>query len=219
MQQQQQFMPFGWPMPPYLPLPPTIDDRDLFINSVVNGGPSAPGPEGPTGPQGEAGVGIVDAEVTDNPGDLLILLTDGTVINAGNVVGPPGPTGDTGATGATGATGDTGATGATGPQGPPGKCKDCECNTVTIKEDYCATDTDCYIGALLKEKATVTLPNDVPTGTRYTIKLEFGAPVGTRKLTIEPKSPALINGVTAITLTTPYEFVSVIYNNGNWWTI
>jgi hypothetical protein len=201
---QQQFMPFGWAIPGYLPLPPIIDDRDLFINSVVNGGAGTPGP------QGEAGVGIDSAEITSNPGDLLLLLTDGTVINAGQVVGPQGPTG---------ATGSQGNTGATGPEGPPGKCKDCECNTVTIKEDYCATETDCYIGAQLKEKATVTLPANVPDGTRYTIKLEFGAPVGNRKLTVEPGAPALINGVTNLTLTTPYESVSVLYNNQNWWTV
>lgn len=192
---QYQPMPFGWSMPLYLPLPPTIDDRDLFINSVVNGGPGTPGPEGPAGPQGEAGVGIVDAEVTDNPGDLLILLTDGTVINAGNVVGPPGP------------------------QGPPGQCRSCSCQTITITGDYCANETDCYIGAQLKDKATITLPNKVDPGTQYIIKLEFGAPVGNRKLTVEPEAPALINGVTALTLTTPYESVSVVYNNQNWWTI
>lgn len=219
MQQQQQFMPFGWPMPAYLPLPPIIDDRDLFINSVVNGGPGTPGPEGPAGPQGIAGVGIDSAEVTENPGDLIILLTDGTVINAGNVVGPQGTPGTAGNTGAMGPQGVPGTTGPPGPQGPPGKCKDCECNTITIKEDYCATETDCYIGAELKEKATVTLPYNVPAGTRYTIKLEFGAPVGNRKLTVEPESPALINGVTNLTLTTPYESVNVLYNNDNWWTV
>lgn len=198
---QYQTMPFGWSMPAYLPLPPTIDDRDLFINSVVNGGP---GIAGPAGPQGEAGIGIASAEVTPNPGDLLLLLTDGTIVNAGSVIGPPGA---------------DGAAGPTGPQGPPGTCKYCECNTVTIKEDYCATETDCYIGAQLKEKATLTLPYNVANGTRYTIKLEFGAPVGNRKLTIEPESPALINGVTNLTLTTPYESASVIYNNQNWWTV
>lgn len=194
---QYQTMPFGWCMPPYLPLPPTIDDRDLFINSVVNGGPGTPGPEGPPGPQGEAGVGVASAEVTDNPGDLLLLLTDGTIINAGPVIGPPGVPGET---------------------GPPGPSGGCSCVTTTITEDYLATETDCYIGAQLKYKATVTLPNTVPPGTQYTIKLEFGAPVGNRKLIVQPESPALINGVTAITLTTPYESVSVIFNNGNWWT-
>jgi hypothetical protein len=186
---QYQTMPFGWSMPIYLPLPPTIDDRDLFINSVVNSGAGTPGPEGP------AGVGVVSAEVTDNPGDLLLLLTDGTVVNAGNVIGPPGP------------------------PGPAGTCKGCVSSTITITEDYCASETNCYIGAQLKDKATVTLPSTVPTGTRYSIKLEFGAPVGNRKLTLQPEPPSLINGVTAITLTTPYESVNVIYNNDHWWTI
>ena len=211
---QQQLMPFGWPMLPHIPVRP-LDDIDI-INYTAPSQPGPPGPPGPAGPagpqgvagpqglqgepgepgaQGEQGVGVEGAEVTDNPGDLLITLTDGTVINAGTVVGPQGP------------------------PGPAGKCKGCECNTVTIKEDYCATETDCYIGAQLKEKATVTLPTNVPNGTRYTIKLEFGAPVGNRKLTVEPESPALINGVTAITLTTPYESVSVLYNNQNWWTV
>jgi hypothetical protein len=203
---QYQTMPFGWSMPPYLPLPPTIDDRDLFINSVVNGGAGTPGPTGPTGPtgpQGEAGVGVAGAEVTPNPGDLLLLLTDGTVVNAGSVLGPTGP---------------SGLPGQPGPTGPPGPSKGCDCTTTTITQDYCASETDCYIGAQLKDKATVTLPSNVPDGTRYTIKLEFGAPVGNRKLIVQPESPALINGVTAITLTTPYESLSVIYNNANWWT-
>ena len=203
---QYQTMPFGWCLPPYLPLPPLIDDRDLFINSVVSSGAGTPGPQGPAGPQGVAGIGIASAEVTPNPGDLLLLLTDGTIINAGSVIGPAGPQGD------------IGPNGDTGPIGPPGPSGSCSCVTTTITEDYCATEKDCYIGAQLKEKATVTLPNSVASGTKYTIKLEFGAPVGNRKLIVQPESPALINGVTAITMTTPYESVNVIYNNGNWWT-
>jgi len=197
---QQQFMPFGWPMPLYLPLPPTIEDNDLFINSVVGGTP-VPGPEGPAGPQGipgangTDGISVVGAEVSPNPGNLLLTLSDGTVLDAGSVIGPPGP------------------------PGPSEPCKDCKCNTVTITSDYCASEADCYIGAQLKDKATVKLPNTVPAGTKYTIKLEFGAPVGNRKLILQPESPSLINGVTTITMTNPYESVSVIFNNGNWWTI
>lgn len=213
-QRQRQMMPFGWPIAPLVPpglapsiipfCPPSLDDRDLVINSNILG---PPGPQGEPGPQGKTGVGVASAEVTDNPGDLLLLLTDGTLINAGQVVGPQGVPGATGATGATGA------------QGIPGSCKSCGCNTTTIKEDYCATETDCYIGAQLKDKAIVTLPYNVPDGTSYTIKLEYGAPVGNRKLTVQPEAPALINGVTAITMTTPYESVSVLYNNQNWYTI
>jgi hypothetical protein len=194
---QQQFMPFGWPTPLYLPLPPTIEDNDLFINSVVNGS-STPGPEGPPGPAGADGVSVVSAEVSPNPGNLFITLSDGTVLDAGSVIGPEGPP---------------------GPEGPAGPSKSCGCNTTTITEDYHVTEKDCYIGAQLKDKATITLPNKVAAGTKYTIKLEFGAPVGNRKLVVEPESPALINGVTAITMTTPYESINVIYNNNNWWTI
>ncbi len=178
---QQQYMPFGWPMLPYLPLPPTIEDNDLFINSVVGGAP-VPGPPGPSG------VSVVGAEVTPNPGNLLIALSDGTVLDAGQVVGPPGPPGD------------------------------CSRRVVTIVQDYTATPSDYYIGADLLDAATVTLPYDVEPGTEYVIKLEFGAPVGTRKLTIEPQAPALINGVSSITLNTPYQVISVIFNNNHWWT-
>ena len=198
--QQQQFMPFGWPMPQYLPLPPTIEDNDLFINSVVTSS-TIPGPQGEPGPQGlqgepgepgPHGVGVVGAEVTQNPGDLVLLLSDGTTINAGNVVGPPGP---------------------------PGPSGSANTQVVTIVQDYTVTETDCYIGCDLLDATTVTLPATSIPGKTYTIKLEFGAPVGTRKLTLRPAAPALVNGVTAVTLTTPYESVSVIYNNQNWWTI
>lgn len=187
--QQQQFMPFGWALPSYLPLPP-VDDYDLFINSTVTG---SPGPPGPTGPQGEPGIGVADAEITENPGDLLITLTDGTIINAGRVVGPPGPP---------------------GPSGTPETC-----NAITIIQDYTATAEDCYIGCILIGPTTLTLPAVATIGKTYIIKLEFGAPVGNRKLTVRPEVPSLINGVTAITLTNPYESISVIYNNANWWVI
>jgi hypothetical protein len=182
---QYQTMPFGWSMPLYLPLPPTIDDRDLFINSVVNSGTGTPGPEGP------AGISVVSAEITPNPGNLLLLLSDGSIIDAGQVVGPPGPPGPTSST----------------------------CSVKTITSDYTAQPDDCYIGCQLKDAATLTLLNNVKPGTRYSIKLEFGAPVGTRKLIVQPELPALINGVTSITLTTPYQSLEVIYNNNNWWTI
>lgn len=186
---QQQLMPYGWITPVFVPLPPIIDDKDLFINSVVN---SNAGPLGPPGPPGADGVSIVSAEVEPNPGNLIITLSDGTVINAGNVIGPPGP------------------------PGPPGESIR---NTTTIFENYKAKSTDYYIGAYLLDAATLTLPNDVEPGTEYAIKLEFGAPVGNRKLLIQPEAPALINGVTSLTLNTPYQSLNVIYNNGNWWTI
>ncbi|MDD5702119.1 MAG: hypothetical protein PHU23_08735 [Dehalococcoidales bacterium] len=59
------------------------------------------GIEGPAGPQGEQGVGIASMKVSPD-GNLIVTLTDGTVINAGYVrgyqgdQGPQGPQGDTG---------------------------------------------------------------------------------------------------------------------------
>lgn len=198
---QQQIMPFSWPLPTYLPLPPIIEDNDLFINSVVTGGAPGPtgpagptGPTGPTGPQGVAGVSITGATVSPNPGNLILELSDGSTIDAGTVVGP------------------------TGPQGPAGPSGGTTRRTVTIVQDYVASYDDYYIGADLFDAAKVTLPNGVVDGTEYVIKLQYGAPVGNRKLTIEATAPALLNGVTSLTLNTPYQVVSVIYNNGNWWT-
>lgn len=181
---QQQYMPFGWPMLPFLPLPPTIEDNDLFINSVVGGAPIP-------GPPGEPGVSVVSAEVSPNPGNLFITLSDGTVLDAGNVIGP---------------------------EGPPGHSSGTTRNTTTIVQNYTATATDYYIGADLLDEAKVTLPYDVSPGTEYVIKLEFGAPVGNRKLTVKPEAPALINGLTSLTLNTPYQVISVIFNNNHWWT-
>lgn len=74
--QQQQFMPFGWPMPCYLPLPPIIEDNDLFINSVIGSGPPGPpgppGPEGPPGPPGTPGL----VPTTTVEADYTAQLTD-----------------------------------------------------------------------------------------------------------------------------------------------
>jgi len=81
--------------------------------------------QGETGPPGDDGVHVQDALV-DATGDLLVTLTDGTVINAGYVIGQNGLNGIDGADGATGPQGiqgeqgPAGADGADGAQGPQG---------------------------------------------------------------------------------------------------
>lgn len=170
----QQFMPFGWPMPAYLPLPPIIEDNDLFINSVVNGGPGTPGPEGPAGPQGEPG----------EPG----------------------------------LQGEQGLQGEPGPQGQQGTSSNLVTG-ITITEDYECNTSACYIGAQLKEAATLVLPKNPKNCTQLIVKLEYGAPVGTRKLTVKGREDSLINGVESITLTTPYQALHLISNDGHWYSI
>lgn len=74
-QQQQQFIPFGWPVLPYAPLPPIIEDNDLFINSTIIGPPGPPGPPGPAGPPGPPGTpGLVPVVTVEQ--DYSALLTD-----------------------------------------------------------------------------------------------------------------------------------------------
>jgi len=84
-QNQNQGMPFGWPMwplvpvmPPIGPLPHLPDDVDLIINSNVVGPPGPPGPPGPQGPIGPPGPpgspGLVPTKVIQQ--DYTVLLTD-----------------------------------------------------------------------------------------------------------------------------------------------
>lgn len=98
--QQFQNLPFGFPMAPFVvggaAFPaPFIDDRDLFINSVVTstaGSAGPPGPPGPPGPQGPAG--------------------------ADGAAGPQGPVGPVGPDGSVGPQGPIGPQGPAGPPGP-----------------------------------------------------------------------------------------------------
>ena len=78
-----------------------------------------PGDTGDTGATGPQGVSVTDAEI-DESGHLIITLSAGEPIDAGNAVGPVGATGETGQTGPQGAsverierTSGTGAPGTT----------------------------------------------------------------------------------------------------------
>jgi hypothetical protein len=158
---QQQIMPFGWPMIPFVPTLP--DDIDI-INYTSAGTMGPPGPAGPTGPQGE-----------------------------------PGPQGE------------LGPQGKQGPEGPEGPSGSVSRNTVVVSEDYTAKKTDYYIGVDSKGPVTITLPEDVPKGTEYIIKLQMGAPIGTRKVTV--KSGTSIDNVNNIILTNPYEALQVLFQS------
>lgn len=64
-------------------------------------------------------VSIETASVDEN-GDLILFMSDGKTINAGNVKGEPGEKGEKGDTGETGPQGEKGDTGERGPQGLQG---------------------------------------------------------------------------------------------------
>lgn len=86
----------------------------------VKGPRGAKGVKGDTGAQGPAGadgIGITDAQITED-GELQITYTDGTIVLLGEVVGPKG---DTGAAGKDGVNGNDGAKGDKGDKGDPGE--------------------------------------------------------------------------------------------------
>lgn len=86
----------------------------------VKGPRGAKGVKGDTGAQGPAGadgIGITDAQITED-GELQITYTDGTTVLLGEVVGPKG---DTGAAGKDGVNGSDGTKGDKGDKGDPGE--------------------------------------------------------------------------------------------------
>lgn len=86
----------------------------------VKGPRGAKGVKGDTGAQGPAGadgIGITDAQITED-GELQITYTDGTTVLLGEVVGPKG---DAGAAGKDGVNGNDGAKGDKGDKGDPGE--------------------------------------------------------------------------------------------------
>lgn len=105
---------------------------------------------------------------------------------------------------------NTGVISVTFPESRPG------CNSRLITGDYTAALDDYYIGVLLSAAATLTLPLDPPDCVEYVIKLEFGEPFGTKKLTIVASGANKIDDDTSITLTTPYQSVSLISRGNNW---
>ena len=200
-QQTQMLFPI---LPPAFPVIPYMPDNDLFINSSISTGVPGPigpvgppGPEGPTGPAGNTGP-------TGPQGDI-------------GIAGPTGPQGNQGIQGEIGPTGPQGEIGPTGPQGeigPTGPAGNSGLvNTIVISEDYTAKLTDFYIGTINKKPITITLPSEAPKGTQYIIKLQIGAPVGNRKVTV--KSSADLDNSSSIVLENPYESLQVLFQ-GQW---
>lgn len=188
-------LPFGFPLftAPAITLfpPPTfIDDSDISIKTEGCVGC-------PPGPPGSPGISVVNAEVKENPGDLIITLSDGTEINAGNVIGPQGDQGPK------------------GDQGPPGSCSDLK--TVLVSENYTASEEDCYIGVNSKNPVTIKLTS-TQDGKMYIIKSEMSAPVGNRKVTITG-GISYIDGNPSVVLQEPYESITLLYRGNSWHVI
>lgn len=196
---QQILFPF-W-QPTLLPTLPGDVDIINFSSSSVPGPPGPPGDTGPAGPPGEQG----PAGPTGDTGPT----------GPSGEQGPPGPQGEIGPAGPAG---PAGAQGEVGPQGPAGPSSgDPIYNTVLIDSDYTVSQNDAYIGVKSTKPIVVKLPKEPEEGTLYIVKLEMGAPVGNRKVTIKSSEAGVkIDGNLSIILQNPYECVSILYRGRTW---
>ena len=76
--------------------------------TALQGAPGLPGADGTT----------VETAIVSSAGNLLLGLSDGTIIDAGRVVGPAGATGSAGPAGLPGERGSDGAAVLSGPRAP-----------------------------------------------------------------------------------------------------
>jgi hypothetical protein len=158
---------------------------------------------------------------------------DTVVINQGNTndcqcpPGPPGeqgPPGPPGPAGKAGEPGPPGPPGPAGPPGPPGECA-CEFKRILVSEDYSAQVDDYYIGVDSTGPVTITLPSDCPDCGQIIVKAEMGPPLGNRKITIVTHDDgsslvvSTIDGNASYVLTVPWESVTLICRDGDWYKI
>jgi hypothetical protein len=89
--------------------------------------------------------------------------------------------------------------------------------TVSVtNSSYTPTDEDYYIGVNHLGPVTITLPENVETGTCYVIKDELGqASQGTnRYIEILPSGTDTIDGKEKVTIAIDYGSLTLIYRNG-----
>lgn len=131
--------------------------------------------------------------------------------------GPPGPKGDPGEQGPKGEKGEKGDTGPQGEKGDPGK--DGTGLTILIGSEYHVTNDDYYIGVKSKEPSTIYLPNNSVDGKEIIVKIEMGAPIGNKKVTIIVEGGSKIDGEEFIVLQNPYETIHLIFRGSEWHVI
>ena len=117
-----------------------------------------------SGGGGGSAVSVQNCTINDD-GDLIVTLSDGSIINAGRAKGDKGDTGEPGAAGAAGAPGANGEDGAPGKDGEPGT--DGISPTIEIYEN---TPTVYRLKVNNADGSSIITPNLIGTGsttTRY----------------------------------------------------
>ena len=138
------------------------------------------------------------------------------------IPGPQGPQGEPGVAGPQGEPGPPGEPGPQGPQGEPGSPGPAGTfgllPTTNTGSSYRVKLTDCYIGVQSRDPTTITLPSAPPNGFLLIVKVEMGAPIGNRKVTIVPGNSSTIDGQEYLILQNPWEKVMLVYNN-SWYIV
>ena len=133
------------------------------------------------------------------------------IINNSTGQGPPGPEGPQGPQGVAGPQGPQGATGPQGPPGPSGTMS-CILPAKVISESYYIQPDDCYIGVLNAQSIEIYLPQNPPIGKMLIIKAQQKQ-IGNKKIYIVTQNGDKIDDGDEIVLQSPYESVTLIFND------
>lgn len=148
---------------------------------------------------------------TGNGNDTVIINQQPDPCNC-----PPGPKGDKGDKGDPGTDGEPGPK---GDKGDPGEC-DCNCECITVYEDYEVDFADCYVGVQSEEPVKIDLPVQCKDCSELIIKDELGTPgMGNRKITIFPPDGKTIDGSSKYTIGKAYGYVRLLCKDGNWYIV
>ena len=181
----------------------SLDRRLIELNQALL---KLAGGEGPSSKLLEQAQSALAGEynIDSGPGNDVIIVNEADNDCDSCCPGPPGP---------------PGPQGEQGPPGPPGPPGSCECNKVTIENDYIASADDFYIGVDAEDPVTIILPEDCENNCQIIVKAQMGPPLGNRKVTITTSDGSTIDGEEDYILTVPWESVILMCNGGNWYTI
>ena len=139
---------------------------------------------------------IVSAGITID-GELILVYSDGTELNAGNVrgpAGPPGPMGDS-------------------------AIPEASFGTILVSDDYGCTNDDCYIGVNSSRSITITLPVDIGDGHQIAVKLEMPMIDEDQEITIATSDGSTIDGALSYTMTEPWQSLHLFSHGGHWFIV
>jgi len=137
---------------------------------------------------------IVNAGITTD-GDLILIHSDGTELNAGNVIGPAGP------------------------PGPEGGLPEASFGTILVSDDYECTNDDCYIGINSSRSVTITLPNYPGDGYQIAVKIEMPKLFRDQEITITTNDNSTIDGALSYTMTEPWQSLHLFSRGGDWFIV